>query len=57
MGAYLNEIEIIGIDDYQIEKDEEYILHLRIIDLDQVSGRLVAQVLKAKALDDLRGDF
>lgn len=57
MGAYLREIEIIGIDDYKIEKGEEYILHLKIISFEQKTGKLIAQILKARALDDLRGDL
>ena len=57
MGSYLKEIELLGVDDYQIEKGEEYILHLKIMKFEQQKGRLVAQILKAKALDDLRGDF
>lgn len=56
-GLAIKVIEVQNIGSFNIKIKEEYILHLKVMHFDKTESRLITKLLKARAIDDLRGDI
>ena len=56
-GLAIQKIEVRGSQAFNIKTKEEYILHLKVISFNKEKSTLIAKLLKARAIDDLRGEI